>query len=150
MSCINWLLTTRLSMNRRRRCRTREAFTSIEVTVAATLLVAIMSMVGPLAIRTTRIWRDSRHHQLAMEELTGQIERLIALSPSDRTEAMQTLAPSRALATAAPEAEIIGQLIQDSESTRIVLKVRWNQPNYPRADLTLVGWVDPLPQGENP
>lgn len=150
MSRINWFLTTRFLMNRHRQRRTREAFTSVEVTVASTLLVVIMSTIGPLAIRTTRIWQDSRHQQLALEELTGQIERLIALSPSDRTEAMQTLTPSQALATAAPNAEIIGQTLQNSESTRIVLKLRWNQPNYPRADLTLVGWVDPLPQGETP
>ncbi len=113
--------------------------------VASGLLVTVMAIMAPLAVRTSRLWQDSRHQQVALEELAGELERLTALDSPERTEAMRSLTPSDTLAIAAPHAEITAATVADSEGTRIVLTLNWNELDYPRAPLQLVGWLDPLP-----
>lgn len=125
--------------------RTRKGFTSTELVVASSLLVAVMSIVSPLAVRTTRLWKDSRDQQLALSELTGEVERLTAMDALAREAAIESLQPSAALAKAAPLAKIQVETIHDDEGKRIVLTLDWNQPNLPRAPVRLVGWLDPLP-----
>ena len=125
--------------------RTRCGFTSTELVVASGLLVTVMSIMAPLAVRTSRLWQDSRRQQLALQELAGEIERLTALDSAARAEAMQSLSPSESLVNAAPNAEISAETVGDEEGTRIVLTLNWNELDYPRAPIRLVGWLDPLP-----
>ncbi len=130
--------------------RSRSGFTSTELVVASGLLVTVMAIMAPLAVRTSRLWQDSRRQQLAVEELAGEIERLTALDSAARTEAMQSLSPSESLASAAPSAEIQAETVTDDEGTRIILTLNWNELDYPRAPIQLVGWLDPLPLEETP
>jgi hypothetical protein len=126
--------------------RSRPAFTSTELIVASTLMVATMGIIGPLAVRTARLWQSSRHQQVAIEALSDELERLTALEPEARSEAIRNLSPSEALKLAAPDARLTAAVIQDSEGTQLVVTLDWNQPNELRAPLKLVGWLDPLPQ----
>ncbi len=114
------------------------------------MLVVVMSVIGPVAVRTSRLWQDSRHQQLALIELESEIERLTALDPQARTEAMESLTPSPALKLAAPNAEIEAESLRDVDGTRIVLTLNWNESDYPRAPVQLVGWLDPLTQEATP
>jgi Tfp pilus assembly protein FimT len=129
--------------------RIRSGFTSTELVVASSLLVALMSIMGPLAIRSARLWKDSRHQELALETLAGEIERLTAMNSDARTEAMESLTVSDLLSNAAPNATINAAIIQDEAGTRIELTLDWNQTDYPRAPLRLVGWLDPFPTEES-
>lgn len=128
----------------------RFGFTSTEMVVACSLLTAAMAVVGPMAVRTTRLWKDSRHQQLALEELTGQLERLTAMEPRERAAAMGSLSPSDALLAAAPFAEIQGETIRDQDGTRIVLTLDWHTAGMPQSPLRLVGWLDPLTTEDAP
>lgn len=130
--------------------RRRPGFTSTELVVASSLLVAVMAIMAPLAVRTARLWQESRHQQLAMEDLAGELERLTALDPAARTEAMQSISPSESIAVAAPNAEIKAETVRDEEGSRIILTLNWNESDYPRAPLRLVGWLDPLPLEATP
>jgi type II secretory pathway pseudopilin PulG len=130
--------------------RRRSGFTSTEVVVAASLLAAAMGIVGPLAVQTTRLAQDSRQQRLALDELSDQIERLTALDPPSRSDALQQLQVSEALSYAAPEATIQGETLRDADGVRLVLTLQWNHPSRPRAPVQLVGWLDPLPQESSP
>jgi Tfp pilus assembly protein PilV len=123
----------------------RRGFTTTEIMVACSLLVGSMAIVGPLAARTTRLWQDSRHQQLALQELASELERLTALDSKDRTVAMESLTPSASLAAAAPNAEVVAEIVTDGDGTRMILTLHWNQSDQPRAPLRLVGWLAPLP-----
>lgn len=125
--------------------RKRCAFTSIEMVVASGLLVSVMAIMAPLAVRTSRLWQDSRRQQIALQELTTEIERLTALDSAARADAMQSLSPSESLISAAPNVVIKAETVVDNEGTRIVLTLDWNELDYPRAPMRLVGWLDPLP-----
>jgi hypothetical protein len=130
--------------------RTRTGFTSTELVVASSLLVAVMAVIGPLTVRNVRLLRDARHQQLALEELSSEMERLTALQGDARVQAIEDLAPSQWLAAAAPDVEIKGEMVDDTDGNRLILSLDWNQPNYPRAPVRLVGWLNPLPGEATP
>ena len=130
--------------------RPRTGFTSTELVVACSLLVVVMSVIGPVAVRTGRLWQDSRHQQLALVELSSEIERLTALDATARAAAMQSLSPSQSLALAAPNAAIEAETLSDDDGTRIVLTLNWNESDYPRSPVRLVGWLNPLPTEQTP
>jgi hypothetical protein len=130
--------------------RPRQAFTSTELIVASTLMVATMGIIGPLAVRAARLWQSSRHQQVAIEALSDELERLTAMESDVRSEAIQNLIPSEALRLAAPDALLTAEVMKDSDGTRLVVTLDWNQPDEFRPPLKLVGWLDPLPQEDAP
>lgn len=139
------------------RNRNRGGFTLTELVVAAILLVSVMAVVAPLTVRSGRLWRDAQHRQLAMDELSNQLERLIALPRPQRQAALNELAPSEHLKLALPNATITAETIRDDDGARLVLSLTWNQQaslqstapqgaSLPQpAPITLVGWLDPMP-----
>lgn len=127
----------------------RRAFTVTELVVAATLLVTAMSVVAPLAVRSGRLWQDSRHYRLAMEELSNQLERLTALEAVERAAAIVEVAPSPQVSTALPNPVLSVETLTDENGTRLVLRLAWDRLG-PSAPVTLVGWIDPLPPATAP
>jgi prepilin-type N-terminal cleavage/methylation domain-containing protein len=128
----------------------RNGFTLTELVVAASLLVGVMTVVAPLTVRSGRMWQDTRHQQLAMDELSNQLERLTSLDPRGRAAALTQLAPSEFLTTALPSATIEAETARDEHGTRLVLSLDWNRPgarSRQTPSVTLVGWLDPLPSG---
>lgn len=130
--------------------RSRSGFTSTELVVAASLMVATMAIIAPLAFRTSRLWHDTRHQQLAMEALSAELERLTALDPDIRRQQIENLTPSESLLLAAPDAKLSAAIVENEDGTQLVVSLDWNQPNTSRAPLKLVGWLDPLPQEKTP
>ena len=61
----------------------RNAFTLTELVVGAALTVTVMSVVASLTVHCGRLWQDTRHQQLVMDELSNELERLISL-PADQ------------------------------------------------------------------
>ena len=70
----------------------RGGFTMTEVTVAATLLVAVVAVVTPLAVRSGQVRQDTRRHLIACEELSNQLERLTILDGAALEEGIDQLA----------------------------------------------------------
>ena len=137
-----------MSQRKQMRGAKRSGFTLTELVVSATLLVTIMGIVAPLTVRSGRLWQDSRHRQLAMDELTNQLERLTALPPQQRQRAIADLVPPPHLRAAMPSAVITAETIRDEEGTRLVLRLI-RDGDGPKlrspSPITLVGWLDPLP-----
>ncbi len=128
----------------------RQGFTSTELVVASSLLVGLMGVVGPLAVSSTRLWIESRHHQLALQELTSELERLTAMDSRARANAVKSIEPSAFLLNAAPKAEIEAETLRDQDGERLALTLHWNRDDHPRAPLRLVAWIDPLPTEVSP
>jgi len=123
----------------------RRGFTMTELVVAATLLIAGLSVVAPLAVRSGRVWQDSRHYRLAVEELSNQLERLTSLDAVDRAAALSELVPSTQVSTALPNPMLSAETLTDENGTRLVLRLTWDRLGK-STPLTLVGWIDPLPK----
>ena len=123
----------------------RSGFTSTELVVACSLLVAATSAIATLAVKTTRLWQDSRHQQIAIEELSSELDRLIALDPTTRIVAMQNVTPSEILQEICPSVTLSASW-EDEARSAIQLKLNWNTVQ-PKASVELTGWINPIADG---
>ena len=122
----------------------RCGFAMPELLVAATLLVAAMSLVAPLAVRSGRLWQDTRHYHLAVDQLANQLEYLTSLDEPSRAAAMTNLDVSPQLQAVLPRPELSAETVRDEFGTRLVLHLVWDRPGRD-SPVTLVGWIDPMP-----
>ena len=114
----------------------------LDLIVAAVLVSALITTVTTITVRTTRLLKEARHQQLALDELSNHIETLVAQQDADLTSALASLKLSEPLLNAAPAATLASQVIEDVNGKRIVLELAWN--SFPTsAPLQLVGWIDP-------
>lgn len=125
----------------------RNAFTSTELIVACSILVVAMSAIAMLSMRTTRLWKDSRDQQVALDELCKEIDRLTALPADARYEALDALNPSIALRNISPDVALTASW-SDEKETAIILRVDWNT-DLPKPPVELIGWINPTADGES-
>lgn len=126
----------------------RSGLSLIELIAAATLVISGLTMIGKLSVASGRVWQQTRHEQVALEELSNQLERLIALPPQQRAEAILQLAPSAFAADKLPGANITARQVEDADAERLELQIDWNRP-VPSRPLILVGWVDGVDEDRN-
>ena len=119
--------------------KSRSGITLVELMVAAALVVSGLAIIGKLSIASGRMWQQTRHEQVALEELSNQLERLIALPPAQRGDAIAQLKPSAFAAERLPGVTIAAQSLEDHAGQRIALQINWNR-FFPAKPLTLVGW----------
>jgi hypothetical protein len=117
-------------------------FVLTEVIVAAIVLVAVVSVVTQLAVRSGRLRMDARHYQVATEELSNQLDRLLVLEESSRGEELKNLTPSPHAQNALSSPELTGAILDDADGRRIVLSLTWDRFGK-REPVTLVGWLPP-------
>lgn len=126
----------------------RGGLTITELLVAATLLITIISVFGSLTVRWRRLHQQSRHYQIAVNELSDQLDRLLVQDVASREAAIASLAPSEWVAEILPAPRLAGQVVDDADGPRIVLSLSWTRPGDP-PPLTLVGWLATAPQLAN-
>ena len=138
-------------MNRiiKRKPKRRRGFTLIELLVTGTLIASGLAVVGKLSVLHGRMWQQTRHERVAIEELSNHLERLTALSPTERTAAIESLEPSPLAAATLAEVSLVVDTIDDSDGNRLVMRIDWNR-GHPAEPLTLVAWVDPVQPDEVP
>ena len=129
-----------------KRNQKRSAFTSTELVVACSLLVTSISSVAMIAVKTTRLWQGTRHQQIALEELSQEMDRLTHLSPKARLEAITFMEPSKLLTAISPKVTITASW-EDEQKNSIVLQVDWNSAQ-PKAPVRLVGWFSHKLEGD--
>jgi Tfp pilus assembly protein PilV len=113
----------------------------IELMVAATLIISGLTVVGKLSVASGRMWQQTRHERVAIEELSNQLERLIALSPQQRQAEIADLVPSPHTAEMLPGARLAAETIHDPDGSRLQLQIDWNHGVLSRS-IRLVGWID--------
>ncbi len=124
-------------------CRnSRHGLMMTELIVAATLLITALSLVVTLSFRTGKLWQDSRHYKLAVEELTNQLERLTILDETELDAALTEVAVSEAIQTVLPNVRLSGIKVSDDNGTRVVLEIQWDRVGKAEP-LALVGWLAP-------
>jgi hypothetical protein len=106
-----------------------------------------MAVVAPLVVQSSRLWQDTRRHYMVIDELSGQLERLIHLDPNRREQAMETLQPSDHIKSTLPSAEIEARVVRDGSGVRIVVSLDWDRLGDPNP-VSLVGWLDPISDTE--
>lgn len=111
-----------------------------ELIVAATLLIGSMVVVSKLAIASGRTWQLTRYHQLALDDLTNQIERLTSLSDNERQQAMETLQPSERVRQVLTNATLTSEVLSDSLGQRLVLTLTCEESDI-IPPLQLVSWL---------
>ena len=120
----------------------RRGFSLIELIVAATLLISAMSVVAPLAVRSARLQQDSQHYQLALDELSNQLEWLTSLDAEALETALAELTPSSTVRDVLPNPVLGAETIVDDDGRRLVLQLQWDRVG-PALPLTLVAWLEP-------
>ncbi len=118
----------------------RSGFTLTEVVVAASLLAAVMGIVAPLTVRCGRMWQDTQHQQMAMDEMVNQLERLTALRPAERQRAIAELTTSPHLGAVMPGSELSIKTMSEQDGERLVLSLTCRAKEKP---LQLVAWIHP-------
>lgn len=140
-----------------RLCRIyRPAMALLEIIVAATLIMTGLAVIAKLTIASGRMWMQTRHERLAFEELSNQLELLVAMQRNDREEAIANLTPSPHIKSSLVGARLNADFLRDQDGSRIALTIRWGDQHEESSDegqqsilqgrtrqMSLVGWVDP-------
>ena len=111
-----------------------------ELVVAAGLLITALSLLATLSFRSGKLWQDSQHYKLALDELTNQLERLTLLDEATLDEALGNLEVSAAIQATLSDAKLSGSKIVDEFGPRVVLEINWDRLGKPEP-LRLVGWL---------
>lgn len=112
-----------------------------ELIVAGGLLVSAMGLVATCVVAGQRMQRMQREHTLAVDELSNQLERFIALPPSEVESSLQKLAPSDWIVERFPESEITAERYSDEFGDRVELKLQWKRVGNP-PPLVAVAWLN--------
>jgi hypothetical protein len=133
----------------RRRMPRRTAVAMFDLVVAAVLTTTLVGTLTTSAIRSIRLMKDTRDQHLALEELSNQLERLIALEDDDRAKALETLVPSDEVKHTLIDAKLEAEVIEDKQGKRLLVSLNWERGGN-ATPKRLVGWIkvnaeDPTP-----
>lgn len=110
-----------------------------EAIVSAVILLVGIAIVGKSSYNFRRLWSDTRHYQLATDELGNQMQSLTALPKEQLANSLGLLKVSSEVSDILPEAKIVGQLIEDAQGIRVRLSIDWKRVGTGEP-LVLIGW----------
>jgi hypothetical protein len=126
--------------------RFRSGTTLVEVLVAFTLLTTVMVVSVPLVVRHGRLLITARHHRLAVEELSNQLDRLTAMPEGQVQAELKKLAPTAFTEARLPGVKLSGQWQRGDIGGRITLCIVWDEAPHRAKALTMAAWVVPQPR----
>lgn len=118
----------------------RHGSMATEVIVAATLLLGMIGLVVPTTIRAGRIWQDSRHYQIAMNELSNHFEYLSSLDAAELATALKQLRVSDQARQSLLDASIEASLATKEDGVRLTLSLNWNRGGE-AGPIKIMGWL---------
>ncbi len=118
----------------------------IELIVAFSLLATVLSLAASLVVRHDRLLTSHRHYRLALDELSNQLDRLTALSDTERTAALEQLSPSPFAQARLPGVELQYELRPLDIGERLTLRVLWDEPQRRAAPVSMAAWIHPAPR----
>jgi hypothetical protein len=129
----------------------RRATSALEIIVALTLLVTVMSLSVSLIIRHGHLLVAQRHYRQALDELSNQMDRVVVLPASDVPQALQQLSLSEFTSSRLAGAKLTSELKPAQIGQRVTLNLTWNESHGQSVSMT--GWVfpragtaEPIPQ----
>jgi hypothetical protein len=114
----------------------------LEVIVALTLLMSVLSVSLPLVFRHGHLLVAQRHYRQAMDEVSNQLDRLTSLKAADLGEALKHLSPSSFVAARLSNVKLHSEAKAEDGGQRVTLRLSWNDPR--EEQVTMTGWVFPL------
>lgn len=126
----------------------RNAFTMIELVVAASIMIALMSVVTSLTFRIHKVWQDTNQQRIATWAVSSELERITSLPTDEIAATLDELAASEELQNLLTAPEWSGDFIDDELGPRVALRLNWKR-RHPGVPLELVGWLlDPTANQE--
>jgi hypothetical protein len=119
----------------------RRGTTTIELLVSFTLLTTVLGAALPLVVRHGRILNSARQYRMALDELSNQAERIMALSHDAAMETLDELQPSPFAAEHLPGATLTADLASSDGAERVTLSLSWDEPGRRTAPVSLVAWL---------
>ncbi|MEO0529610.1 MAG: type II secretion system protein, partial [Planctomycetota bacterium] len=107
-----------------RNTKSRRGVTLIETIVSFSLLITVLSVTAPLMVRNTRLLADARAYRCATDELSDQLDALIAVPPEEQPAALEAIA-SETLRAPLSDARISGSIDEIDTGRRITLTLAW-------------------------
>lgn len=120
----------------------RHGLLMTELIVAAILLIASLSLLVSLSFRTGKLWQDTQHYALAVNELTNQLERLTIVDAAEIDEQLADLRPSESAQAALPNPRLSAVKLVDEFGTRIKMEITWDRPGHAKP-VALTAWIAP-------
>jgi len=114
---------------------------TLEVLVALTLLMSVMSFSLTLIVRHSRLLVAQRHYRIALDELSNQLDRLTALPGDKVPQAVNQLSLSSFATERLPAAKLTAELKPADIGQRVLLHLTWNESYEESA--SMAGWVLP-------
>ncbi len=125
----------------------RHGGTIADLLVAATLLGMLITTLMTLTVQSGRLRQQTRQQQLALDELTNQLQRLLTLDEDKRTSSLEKLESSEEIKSSLPPFTLHAEEFDDKQGKWMQLTLTWHPPrNSP--PVSLVGWIDSPKQKE--
>lgn len=128
------------------RRKSRWGFTLVELLAAMVVLTTVIGLVTGLSVRISRVWKDIGHCQIAVAELSNQLDRLTRLEPQQAEEAILALQPSEHCRRTLANPQLAGQLAATDIGLQITLQLNWDRYS-PGKPIQLAGWIAGIPPG---
>ncbi len=126
-----------------RRRHARGAVSTLEVFVSATLLIAIMGVMGPAVSSLHQIQRHSKQYQFATNEVINKIVEIQHLPESNRLNAIAALERAEeTIQSRLVDARWQSQLIQSEDGTQCRLSLEWKSRFHDQS-VALTFWPTP-------
>jgi len=127
-----------------RRDSHRFGFVSIEILVAATLLVALISSLAAMQYRLLLVAKDTKHYQLALHEAANQIIGLQTVPLRKLDEAIELATINEEVSRSLPGGKMQIEKIADTKGTRVVVRLTWERLGA-SVPVELTGWISTAP-----
>lgn len=118
----------------------RNGVSTVELTVACTLLSALFGIGGALFVRVYRIGQDAHYRSIALQEVANELELQLKQTDSQRAESTNDRKPSEAVLYRWPEAKFLYREVKDPLGTRITVELVLN-PDPLAKTIQLSGWI---------
>jgi len=118
----------------------RRGTTLLECIVAASILSVAIGTVTTAVFRIGRIWTNTGHYRIALQEVSNHLESLTQLPPEQVQPAIDSLAVSSAVAVSLVDAKLTGELVQDDFGDRVKLELSWRDGQSVRP-IRMTAWL---------
>lgn len=127
----------------------RRGTTLLECIVAASILSVAIGTVTMAVFRIGRIWTDTGHYRIALQEVSNHLESLTQLPPDQVQTAIESLAVSPAVAHSLVDATLSGDLVKDEFGDRVKLELSWGDGRTTRP-VRMTAWLAESITEDNP
>jgi hypothetical protein len=131
-------------------CYGRRGISSIEALVGFTILSTAITLSLPLVVHHQRLLESARHYRLALDELSNQLDRFVAVPSSDLASEIKELKPSSFIISELPGAQLTGELKQADIGQRLTLHLTWTDMPRRPTSISLASWILPSRDARNP